>query len=40
VWDGVNGPNLRQHIAPGRTRAQVVVEKGLDHRVRRVRVAG
>jgi type I pantothenate kinase len=40
VWDGVNGPNLRQHIAPGRTRAQVVVEKGADHRVRRVRVAG
>jgi type I pantothenate kinase len=39
VWDGVNGPNLREHIAPGRTRAQVVVEKGPDHRVRRVRVA-
>jgi type I pantothenate kinase len=39
VWDAVNGPNLRQHIAPGRTRAQVVVEKGPDHRVRRVGVA-
>jgi len=39
VWDGVNEPNLRAHIEPSRGRADVVVEKGPDHEVRRVVVA-
>jgi type I pantothenate kinase len=37
VWEGVNGPNLRHHIAPTRERADIVLEKGADHGVRIVR---
>lgn len=37
VWDGVNAVNLREHIAPTRARAHVVVEKGDGHRVVRLR---
>lgn len=36
VWEHVNLPNLVQHIAPTRRLADVVLEKGDDHRVRRV----
>ena len=38
VWDGVNGPNLREHIAPERPRARLVLDKGPDHVLRRVKV--
>ena len=31
VWDAVNGPNLAQHIASGRARADVVLRKAADH---------
>lgn len=31
VWDNINGVNLREHIAPTRAHAHVVVEKGADH---------
>ena len=33
VWTGINLPNLRQHIAPLRALADVVVVKGPDHGV-------
>ena len=33
VWRHVNLPNLVDHIAPTRTRADLVLEKGEDHRV-------
>lgn len=33
VWDGVNRPNLHEHIAPTRAAADVVVHKGSDHRI-------
>jgi type I pantothenate kinase len=33
VWDGVNLPNLRQHIAPGKAEADLVALKGADHRL-------
>jgi len=33
VWDGVNHPNLLEHIAPTRARADVVIHKGADHRI-------
>lgn len=33
VWEGINAPNLREHIAPARERATFVVEKGGDHRI-------
>jgi type I pantothenate kinase len=33
VWDGINGVNLHEHIAPSGATADVVVEKGSDHRV-------
>lgn len=36
IWREVNLVNLREHIAPTRTRADAVVEKGPDHAVRSV----
>jgi type I pantothenate kinase len=36
VWTGVNVPNLVEHIAPTRTRADLVVHKGPDHAIREV----
>jgi len=33
VWDGVNHPNLTEHIAPTRDRADVVISKAADHRI-------
>ena len=38
VWREINGVNLREEILPTRARAQLVLEKGPDHRVRRVRL--
>ncbi|MCL2490626.1 MAG: type I pantothenate kinase [Propionibacteriaceae bacterium] len=36
VWDGINGLNLREHIAPTQTRATVILRKDDDHRVESV----
>lgn len=33
TWDMINGINLREHIAPTRERADVVIRKGTDHAV-------
>lgn len=38
IWDEINGPNLRQNIAPTRSRADLVLTKGGDHTVRRIRL--
>lgn len=38
VWDGINGPNLRENILPTRERARLILEKGPDHRVERIRL--
>ncbi len=38
VWREINLANLRENIAPSRDRAHLVLEKGADHRVRRVRL--
>jgi type I pantothenate kinase len=38
IWEEINGVNLRENIAPTRGRARLVVEKGADHRVQRVRL--
>ena len=40
VWGAVNRLNLEEYIAPTRAYAGVVVEKGVDHSVARVRFAG
>ena len=37
IWRAINGVNLRENIAPTRQRARLVLEKGGDHAVRRVR---
>ncbi len=37
LWDSINGPNLRENIAPTRGRASLVLRKDADHSVRRVR---
>jgi type I pantothenate kinase len=36
IWSAVNGPNLRDNIAPTRSRARLVLQKTADHKVRRV----
>lgn len=36
IWSAVNGPNLRDNIAPTRSRARLVLQKAADHAVRRV----
>lgn len=36
VWREINGPNLRENVLPTRTRADLVLRKGPDHRVERV----
>ena len=33
VWEGVNLPNLRQHIVRARPVADLVVRKGADHAI-------
>ena len=38
IWGSINGPNLRENILPSRSRADVVLTKGPDHRVERVRL--
>jgi type I pantothenate kinase len=38
VWDAINAVNLREHILPARDGSDVILEKGADHAVRRVRL--
>ena len=38
IWRSINGVNLRENIRPTRERARLVLEKGSDHAVRRVRL--
>jgi len=38
IWAAVNGPNLEQNIAPSRSRARLILQKGPDHSVRRIRL--
>ncbi len=38
IWETVNAVNLRDNIQPTRGRADVILEKGPDHQVRRVRL--
>jgi type I pantothenate kinase len=38
IWRDINGLNLRENIEPTRERARLILEKGPNHRVRRVRL--
>jgi type I pantothenate kinase len=38
LWQTINLANLRENVAPTRDRAYVILEKGRDHAVRRVRL--
>ena len=38
IWREINGRNLKENILPTRERARLVLEKGADHTVRRVRL--
>jgi type I pantothenate kinase len=38
LWDTINGPNLRDNIAPTRGRASLVLRKDADHAVRWIRL--
>ncbi len=38
IWDSINAPNLELNIAPTRSRATLVLTKGPDHSVERIRL--
>jgi type I pantothenate kinase len=38
IWRSINGVNLRENIRPSRDRARLLLEKGMDHAIRRVRL--
>jgi type I pantothenate kinase len=38
IWDAINAPNLEDNILPTRSRATLVLTKGADHSVQRVRL--
>jgi type I pantothenate kinase len=38
IWDTINAPNLTENVRPTRGRASLVLAKGEDHSVRRVRL--
>jgi type I pantothenate kinase len=38
IWDTINGVNLRENIQPTMERARLILEKGADHSVERVRL--
>jgi type I pantothenate kinase len=38
IWDTINGPNLKENVAPTRSRATLVLRKDADHSVRWVRL--
>ena len=38
IWREINGPNLVENIVPTRSRASLVLSKGTNHSVRRVRL--
>jgi type I pantothenate kinase len=38
IWRTINGVNLTENISPTRARARLILEKGADHTVRRVRL--
>lgn len=38
IWRDINGPNLRENIAPTRERADLILAKGPDHRVDEIRL--
>lgn len=38
IWSGINQPNLVENILPTRERARLIMEKGKDHSIQRVRL--
>ncbi|OOE32358.1 type I pantothenate kinase [Salinivibrio kushneri] len=38
IWDEINGKNLSENILPTRERASLILEKGANHSVQRIRV--
>ena len=39
TWDGINAPNLHEHIAPSAIRADITVRKSADHSIAELRAA-
>ncbi|VEI12808.1 type I pantothenate kinase [Trueperella bialowiezensis] len=38
IWSSINLPNLRENIAPTRSRAKVILTKGADHLIERIQL--
>lgn len=38
IWDEINAPNLRENIAPTRSRSRCILTKGDNHRVERIQI--
>jgi type I pantothenate kinase len=39
TWDGINAPNLHEHIAPSAMRADIILRKAADHSIAELRIA-
>ncbi|GAA5193175.1 type I pantothenate kinase [Ferrimonas gelatinilytica] len=40
IWDEINGPNLRDNVAPTRERADLILSKGDAHRIEQIQLRG
>lgn len=38
IWETINAPNLEQYILPTRGRATLILEKGADHKVQKIKL--
>ncbi|NLE98033.1 MAG: type I pantothenate kinase [Propionibacterium sp.] len=38
VWDTINGPNLRQNVAPTKQRATAILRKDADHKISKISI--
>ena len=38
IWEQINEPNLRENVRPTRNRASLILTKGADHQVTRIRL--
>lgn len=38
IWDSINAPNLEQNIAPTRSRANIILNKGAEHQIESVQL--
>ncbi|GAA4885253.1 type I pantothenate kinase [Ferrimonas pelagia] len=40
IWEQINGPNLRENVAPTRERADLILTKSVQHQISQIRLRG